>query len=49
MAKEIEPTPAIEGADAVSFLIEMNTPAPEEENETLEVIAKKDLPNLFNI
>lgn len=47
MAKEIEPTPAIEGKDAVKFLKEMNEPASEKENKTLEEIAKKDLPNLL--
>lgn len=47
MAKEIEPTPAVEGRDAVNFLKEMNKPAPEEENKTLKEIKKKDLPNLF--
>ena len=47
MAKEIESTPAIEGADAVNFLKEMLEPASKEENRVLEEIEKKDLPKLF--
>jgi len=47
MAKEIAPTPVLEGEDAYYFLMEMLKPANDEERTQLEEIEKKDLPKLF--
>lgn len=47
MAKEIAPTPVLEGEDAYCFLKELLEPANDEERTQLEEIVKKDLPKLF--
>ncbi len=44
MAKEIVPTPILEGKDAVKFLLEMNEPASEEKKKMLDEIKKKHKP-----
>lgn len=44
MAKEITPTPILEGKDAFNFLLEMNEPASEEKKRMLEKIEKKHKP-----
>lgn len=47
MAKEIAPTPVLEGKDAYNFLKEMVEPATPEERKIIEDIKKKDLPILL--
>jgi|WetSurMetagenome_2_1015567.scaffolds.fasta_scaffold782152_1 hypothetical protein len=47
MAKEIAPTPVLEGEDAYHFLLEMNEPASDEKKEMLDKIDKKDYKILF--
>lgn len=48
MAKDIAPTPVLEGEDAYIFLLEMVKPATEEERKMLEEIDnKKELPILL--
>lgn len=47
MAKEIAPTPVLEGKDAYNFLLEMTGPASEEKKRMLEEIEKKNKPILL--
>jgi hypothetical protein len=47
MAKEIAPTPVLEGKDAYNFLLEMAEPSTPEEKKIIEDIEKKNLPILF--
>jgi hypothetical protein len=47
MAKEIAPTPVLEGLDAYNFLMDMTKPSSEEEKKIMEKIEKKDLPILL--
>jgi len=42
MAKEIAPTPVLEGKDAYHFLLEMVEPASAEQKRMIEEIEKKE-------
>ncbi|GAB6056803.1 hypothetical protein HYG87_02105 [Methanobacterium alkalithermotolerans] len=47
MAKEIVPTPVLEGKDAYNFIMEMEKPASIEKKKMLDEIDKKNKPLLL--